>query len=94
MDLLKNLGRREISSTSYFSKKIFQMWRYVSNFNLPGKSRKNVEHHYDIGGTKGEKLYDIFLDNKHRLYSCAYWKHDTKSLEEAQQNKVDHIVKT
>ncbi len=93
MDLLKNLGRREISSTSYFSKKIFQMWRYVSNFNLPGKSRKNVEHHYDIGGTKGEKLYDIFLDNKHRLYSCAYWKHDTKSLEEAQQNKVDHIVK-
>ena len=36
-----------------------------SNFNLPGKSRKNVEHHYDIGGEKGEKLYDIFLDTKH-----------------------------
>ena len=67
MDLVKNLGRREITSASYVSKKIYQLWRYLSNFNLPGKSRKNVEHHYDIGGEKGEKLYDIFLDTKHRF---------------------------
>ena len=93
MDLVKNLGRREVNSASYVSKKIFQLWRYLSNFNLPGKSRKNVEHHYDIGGEKGEKLYDIFLDRNHRLYSCAYWKEDTKTLEDAQQNKIDHIIK-
>ena len=93
MDLVKNLGRREVSSASYISKRIFQLWRYISNFNLPGKSRKNVEYHYDIGGEKGEKLYDIFLDRKHRLYSCAYWKENTKTLEDAQQNKIDHIVK-
>ena len=93
MDLVKNLGRREVNSASYISKRIFQLWRYISNFNLPGKSRKNVEHHYDIGGEKGEKLYDIFLDRDHRLYSCAYWKEDTKTLEDAQQNKIDHIVK-
>ena len=93
MDLVKNLGRREVNSASYISKRIFQIWRYLSNFNLPGKSRKNVEHHYDIGGEKGEKLYDIFLDRDHRLYSCAYWKNDTKTLEEAQKNKINHIVK-
>ncbi len=93
MDLVKNLGRREVNSASYISKRIFQLWRYLSNFNLPGKSRKNVEHHYDIGGEKGEKLYDIFLDRDHRLYSCAYWKDDTKTLEEAQKNKINHIVK-
>ena len=93
MDLVKNLGRREVNSASYISKRIFQLWRYLSNFNLPGKSRKNVEHHYDIGDEKGEKLYDIFLDRNHRLYSCAYWKEDTKTLEDAQQNKIDHIVK-
>ena len=92
MHLVKNLGRNEITSASYISKKIFQAWRFVSNFNLPGKSRKNVEHHYDIGGAKGEKLYDIFLDSS-RLYSCAYWKDDTKTLEEAQQNKINHIIK-
>ena len=93
MDLVKNLGRREVNSASYISKRIFQLWRYLSNFNLPGKSRKNVEHHYDIGGAKGEKLFDILLDKTHRLYSCAYWKNETKTLEDAQQNKIDHIVK-
>ena len=93
MELVKNLGRREINSASYISKKIFQLTRYLSNFNLPGNSRKNVEHHYDIGGEKGEKLYDIFLDNVHRLYSCAYWKDNTKTLEDAQQNKINHIIK-
>jgi len=93
MDLVKNLGRREVNSASYISKRIFQLWRYLSNFNLPGKSRKNVEHHYDIGGAKGEKLYDIFLDKTYRLYSMALWKDGTKTLEEAQKNKIDHIAK-
>ena len=93
MQLVKNLGRQEVSSASFISKKIFQFYRYFLNFNLPGKARKNVEHHYDIGGERGEKLYDLFLDKTHRLYSCAYWKNDTKTLEDAQQNKIDHIAK-
>ena len=93
MSLIENLGRDEITTASFFSKKIFEIFRFLSNFNLPGKARKNVEHHYDIGGDKGEKLYDIFLDTKHRQYSCAYWKEGTKTLEEAQQNKIDHIIK-
>ena len=43
-----------------FFKKNYQLWRYLTNFNLPGKSRKNVEHHYDIGGQK-EKNFMIFF---------------------------------
>ena len=93
MQLVKNLGRHEVTTTGFISKKIYQLRRFISNYNLPGKSRKDIEHHYDIGGEKGEKLYDIFLDTKHRLYSCAYWKDNTNSLEEAQQNKIDHIIK-
>ena len=93
MDLIKNLGRGEVSTASAITKRIYQIYRYLTNFNFPGKSKKNIEHHYDIGGDRGEKLYDIFLDTKHRLYSCAYWKENTKTLEEAQQNKIDHIVK-
>ena len=93
MDFIKNLGRNEVTTASLITKKIYQFVRYLTNFNLPSKSRKDIEHHYDIGGKKGEKLYDIFLDTKHRLYSCAYWKNDTKTLEEAQQNKIDHIIK-
>jgi len=93
MELCKNLGSEEISSAGYISKKISQLWRFVSNYNLPGKSKKDIQHHYDIGGSKGEKLYDIFLDKKHRQYSCAYWTDKTKTLEDAQQNKINHIIK-
>ena len=93
MNLIKNLGREEVTTASYISKKIFQITRFLSNYNLPGKARKDIQHHYDIGGERGEKLYDIFLDKKHRQYSCAYWKDKTQTLEEAQQNKIDHIIK-
>ena len=93
MQLVKNLERKEISTVGYISKKLFQWWKFISNYNFPRKSRKDIEHHYDIGGDKGERLYDFFLDIKHRQYSCGYWKNDTKTLEEAQQNKIDHIIK-
>ena len=42
MDLVKNLGRNEVSSASAATKRIYQAWRYLTNFNLPGKSRKNI----------------------------------------------------
>ena len=91
--IFQNIGRSELTTTAYFTKKILHFLRFISNYNLPGKSKKNVQHHYDIGGSKGEKLYDIFLDNKHRQYSCAYFKKSDDTLEQAQQNKLDHIIK-
>ena len=93
LGFVKNLGRTEVTTPSLILKKIYGIWRTLTNFNLPGKSKKNVEHHYDVGGSKGEKLYDLFLDKNLRQYSMAMWFDDTKTLEEAQQNKVDHIIK-
>jgi cyclopropane-fatty-acyl-phospholipid synthase len=93
MSLIENLGREEISPASFMAKKIYGAWRYLTNFNLPSKSKINVQHHYDVGEEKGEKLYDLFLDKNFRQYSCAYWKEDTKTLEEAQKNKIEHIIK-
>ena len=85
----ENLGRKEINIYGFFFKKILHTWRFLTNFNLPNKSRKNVKHHYDIG----EELYDLFLDKKHRQYSCGFFLNETESLEEAQQNKINHIIK-
>jgi len=85
----KNLGRSEINTTGYFIKKILHAYRFLTNFNLPLKSKKNVEHHYDLG----EELYNLFLDKKFRMYSCAYWKSAEERLEQAQQNKINHIIK-
>ena len=85
---LKNIGRNEINTYSKIIKKIKGTYRYITNFNLISKSKKNVAHHYDIS----EKLYDLFLDSN-RLYSCAYFKNENDSLETAQNNKIDHIIK-
>ena len=88
----KNLGNNEVTRTSYFLKKIS---KFLKNFSPKSLShtKSSVQYHYDFGGEKGEKLYDLFLDKKHRQYSCAYWKSDEETLEQAQQNKIDHIIK-
>jgi len=85
----ENIGRGEINTFGYTIKKLLHAWRFITNYNLPGKSKKNIKHHYDIG----EELYDLFLDKKHRQYSCAYFTSDDESLEDAQQNKINHIIK-
>tara|TARA_B100000029_G_scaffold100243_1_gene90451 strand:+ start:849 stop:2042 length:1194 start_codon:yes stop_codon:yes gene_type:complete len=85
----ENIGRSEINISGRIIKKTLHLWRFLTNYNLPGRSKKNVKHHYDIG----EDLYDLFLDKKHRQYSCAYFTSDSESLEEAQQNKINHIIK-
>ena len=84
----KNLGRSEVNTAGYLVKKTLHFWRFLTNYNFPMKSKKNAQHHYDLG----EDLYDLFLD-KSRQYSCAYWKSTNESLEEAQQNKINHIIK-
>ena len=84
----QNIGRGEINSFGYILKKIKGTFRYLTNFNFVKRSKENVAHHYDIS----DDLYEIFLDSK-RQYSCGYFKNDNDTLETAQQNKINHIVK-
>ena len=85
---LKNIGRNDINIYGKIFNKLKGTYRYLTNFNKGIKSKKNVSHHYDIS----EKLYDLFLDSN-RQYSCAYFKNENDTLEQAQQNKIDHIIK-
>ena len=85
---MKNIGRREINIFGQMLKKIRGTYRYLTNFNFVKKSKDNVAHHYDIS----DDLYDLFLDSK-RQYSCGYFKNEDDSLETAQNNKIDHLIK-
>ena len=85
---MKNIGRGETNIFAHIIKKIRGKYSFLTNFNLISKSKSNVAHHYDIS----EKLYDLFLDNN-RQYSCAYFKNENDSLETAQTNKINHIIK-
>ena len=84
----KNIGRGNINSYGAVIKKLRGTYRYLTSFNKIAKSKENVAHHYDIS----EKLYDLFLD-ENRQYSCAYFKNDDDTLEQAQNNKIHHIIK-
>ena len=85
---MKNIGRGPTNSYASMIKKVIGAYEYVTKFNFVKKSKKNVAHHYDIS----EKLYDLFLDNK-RQYSCAYFKNKNETIEQAQQNKINHVIK-
>ncbi|WP_299153516.1 cyclopropane-fatty-acyl-phospholipid synthase family protein [uncultured Tateyamaria sp.] len=64
----------------------FHMRSFVQR-NAPRASRQNVAHHYDIS----DDLYAMFLDADMQ-YSCAYFRDDTMTLEEAQAAKKAHIA--
>jgi len=85
---LQNLGREKTNTISEFINSIKGSYRYLTNFNFIKKSKMNVAHHYDIS----DELYFLFLDPL-KQYSCAYFKNENDSLEEAQKNKINHIIK-
>jgi len=85
---LKNIGRSETNFFSELLNKLRGSYRYFTNFNIIKKSKMNVAHHYNIS----DSFYDLFLDSK-KQYSCAYFKSEKDSLETAQNNKINHIIK-
>ncbi|KRL05191.1 SAM-dependent methyltransferase [Liquorilactobacillus oeni] len=51
------------------------------------ESEHDVQSHYDIGND----FYQLWL-GKTMIYSCAYFEHADDSLDQAQLNKVHHIL--
>ena len=85
---LQNIGREKTNKISHFINSIQGSYRYLTNFNFIKKSKMNVAHHYDIS----DELYFLFLDPL-KQYSCAYFKNPNDTLEQAQKNKINHIIK-
>ena len=56
--------------------------------NTLAGSRKNIQHHYDIGND----FYKLWLDQR-MLYTCAYFTDSNLSLEDAQLAKMDHVCR-
>ena len=51
--------------------------------------KKNIVHHYDVGND----FYQTFLTDSLSAYTCGFWKNSTTTLEEAQLNKVNTVIK-
>jgi cyclopropane-fatty-acyl-phospholipid synthase len=62
-------------------------WRY-SNRTWQ-QARANARFHYGLG----TEFYQLWLDSELMMYTCGYWKEGTRTVEEAQRNKVEHVCR-
>ena len=86
--LAKNISNQPDSRLSKFLAVNSKLRFWFQRSNLPTRSKKNVEHHYDLS----PELYKLFLDEDQQ-YSCAFFQKKDDSLEQAQINKKQHISK-
>ena len=59
-----------------------------SNRSIP-QAKANARFHYGLG----KAFYEPWLDRIGMMYTCAYWKEGTRTLEDAQRNKMDHVCR-
>lgn len=57
--------------------------------NSPSMSAANVQAHYDLGND----FYKLWLDKDHMAYTCALYLSPQDSLEKAQLNKIQLVIK-
>ncbi len=62
-------------------------WRF-SNASI-AQAKTNARFHYGMG----QAFYRPWLDVPSMTYTCAYWKDGTRTLEEAQRHKMDHVCR-
>src|SRR5262245_268685 len=65
-------------------------WHDLTHSNAArSQARANAEAHYALP----PEFYKFWLDDPLLLYTCAYWREDTRTLEEAQRAKADHVAR-
>jgi cyclopropane-fatty-acyl-phospholipid synthase len=57
------------------------------NRHSRASDRRAIQYHYDVSN----EFYSLFLDRR-MVYSCAYYRDEADSLEQAQAQKLDHIL--
>lgn len=62
-------------------------FRRLQQINTATRSRRNVQHHYDLS----REFYRLFLDDDMQ-YSCAYFERPDMTLDEAQLAKKRHLA--
>lgn len=62
--------------------------RRLRDNSLTG-SRKHIREHYDLGND----FFRLFLDERHLMYSSAYFASPADTLEQAQEQKLDVICR-
>ncbi len=78
---------RSTFSTHRGSGRLRPVAKLLRQWNRISRSYHNASHHYDLGN----EFFSRFLD-KDMHYSCAYFRSDEDTLEDAQLAKCNHIA--
>lgn len=84
--LQKLIASAYASADSFLNNKKFKRFLPHQSHD-EAETKHDVQTHYDIGND----FYRLWLDPT-MTYSCAYFEKPTDSLEQAQENKVRHII--
>jgi cyclopropane-fatty-acyl-phospholipid synthase len=77
-------------SFSYPLVSVRNWWHELRRSNASrARARRNARAHYGLG----TGFYRLWLDDPLMMYTCAYWKEGTRSLEEAQVAKIEHVCR-
>jgi len=65
-------------------------WHELRHSNASWEqAKRNARFHYGLGAP----FYRLWLDDPLMMYTCAYWREETRSLEQAQASKIDHVCR-
>jgi cyclopropane-fatty-acyl-phospholipid synthase len=82
LTLAETLVGRFTHGREHFSAHVRQ-WLHRRQSN-----RAKIQHHYDVSNA----FYRLWLDER-MVYSCAYFRSDADTLDQAQLQKLDHICR-
>lgn len=84
---LENLGRFVSENTQILKRLSLNRFTKLRRPNKRQNQRDHIAYHYDLGN----EFYKLWLDTS-MTYSCAYFRDARDTLEQAQTQKIDHIL--
>ncbi len=86
---LDQLFRVVYQNQKTFEKLVNTRLTYRRKPNKKKVQKNYIAHHYDLSND----FYKLWLDNETMAYTCAYFRTPKDSLEKAQTQKFDHVLK-
>lgn len=86
---LDQFFRIVFENNSVFEKPVSSRLGYRRQINKKAVQKSYIAHHYDLSND----FYKLWLDNETMAYTCAYFKTKKDSLEQAQTQKFDHVLR-
>lgn len=85
---LRNVNRLLCENKTALSALRLTRLTHLLQRNVKAIQKQQIQHHYDLGND----FYKLWLD-KSMMYSCAYFQKPTDTLEQAQEQKVAHLLR-